>query len=117
MKLRRFAIVALSLGLLIATSNTLSGTVSRQKFSESYPSVVCPATLSGLSSQVSLGSRETRIKRVGSTSSKFFSSRALRIPVPGDPILVDAQGNVFKRARGEVAMDDLTDMINQMIGV
>jgi len=92
MKLRRFAIVALSLGLLIATSNTLSGTVSRQKFSESYPSVVCPATLSGLSSQVSLGSRETRIKRVGSTSSKFFSSRALRIPVPGDPILVDAQG-------------------------
>ena len=92
MKLRRFAIVALSLGLLIATSNTLSGTISRQKFSESYPSVVCPATLSGLSSQVSLGSRETRIKRVGSTSSKFFSSRALRIPVPGDPILVDAQG-------------------------
>ena len=53
MKLRRFAIVALSLGLLIATSNTLSGTISRQKFSESYPSVVCPATLSGLSSQVS----------------------------------------------------------------
>jgi len=29
---------------------------------------------------------------------------------------VDAQGNVFKRASGEVAMDDLTAMINQMIG-
>jgi len=31
-------------------------------------------------------------------------------------VLVDAQGNVFKRASGEVAMDDLTAMINQMIG-
>ena len=32
-------------------------------------------------------------------------------------VLVDAQGNVFTRASGEVAMDDLTAMINQMIGV
>ena len=32
-------------------------------------------------------------------------------------VLVDAQGNVFKRASGEVAMDDLTAMINQMICV
>ncbi len=31
-------------------------------------------------------------------------------------VLVDAQGNVFKRASGEVSMDDLTAMINQMIG-
>jgi hypothetical protein len=92
MKLRRFAIVAISLVLLIATSNTLSGTISREKFSLSYPSVVCPATTSGLSSQVSLGSRETKVKRVGSTSSKFSNSRALRIPVSSDPILVDAQG-------------------------
>ena len=32
-------------------------------------------------------------------------------------VLVDAQGNVFKRVSGEVSMDDLTAMINQMIGV
>lgn len=31
-------------------------------------------------------------------------------------VLVDAQGKVFKRASGEVSMDDLTAMINQMIG-
>ncbi|MEI7972636.1 MAG: TlpA disulfide reductase family protein [Actinomycetota bacterium] len=31
-------------------------------------------------------------------------------------VLVDAKGNVFKRASGEVSMDDLTTMINQMIG-
>ena len=29
---------------------------------------------------------------MGSSSSKFVNSRALRIPIPGDPILVDAQG-------------------------
>ena len=32
-------------------------------------------------------------------------------------VLVDAQGNVFKRMSGEVSMDDLTAMINEMIGV
>jgi hypothetical protein len=58
----------------------------------SYPSVLCPATLSGLTSQVSLGSRDTKIKRVGSKSSKFGNARALRIPIPADPIIVDAQG-------------------------
>jgi cytochrome c biogenesis protein CcmG/thiol:disulfide interchange protein DsbE len=31
-------------------------------------------------------------------------------------VLVDAQGKVFKRASGEVSMEDLTTMINQMIG-
>ncbi len=31
-------------------------------------------------------------------------------------VLVDAQGKVFKRASGVVAMDDLTAMINEMIG-
>jgi thiol-disulfide isomerase/thioredoxin len=32
-------------------------------------------------------------------------------------VLVDAQGNVFKRLSGEVPMDELTALINQMIGV
>jgi thiol-disulfide isomerase/thioredoxin len=32
-------------------------------------------------------------------------------------VLVDAQGNVFKRLSGEVPMDELTAMIDQMIGV
>ena len=92
MKARRFLIVALVLALLITASNSLNSSISREKFSLSYPSVLCPATLSGLTSQVSLGSRNTKIKRVGSSSSKFVNSRALRIPIPGDPILVDAQG-------------------------
>ena len=92
MKLKRFAVVALSLILLMASSNALSGSISRQQFSIGYPSVVCPATLNGLASQVSVASRSTKIHRVGSTSAKFVKSRALRFPIPGDPILVDAQG-------------------------
>ena len=32
-------------------------------------------------------------------------------------VLVDAQGNVFKRLSGEIPMDELTALINQMIGV
>ena len=92
MKLRRFLIIALALGLLIATSNTLSSSISRQQFSMSYPSVVCPATLNGLASQVSLGSRSTKIHRVGSTSAKFVKAKVLRLPIANDPLLVDAQG-------------------------
>ena len=92
MKFKRFVIVASALGLLVASTNALSGSISRQQFSMSFPSVVCPATLSGVSSQISLASRSTKIHRVGSTSAKFVKARALRIPVPGDPLLVDAQG-------------------------
>jgi len=92
MKARRFLIIALVIAVLITASNSLNSSISREKFSSSYPSVLCPATLSGLTSQVSLGSRETKIKRVGSKSSKFGNSRALRIPIPADPIIVDAQG-------------------------
>jgi hypothetical protein len=92
MKLRRFFIIAITLGLLIGASNTLSGSISRQQFSMSYPSVVCPSTIKSLASQVSVGSRNTKIHRVGSTSAKFVKSRALRFPIPADPILVDAQG-------------------------
>jgi hypothetical protein len=92
MKLRRFFIVFLSLTALLAASNSVSGSISREQFSLSYPSVLCPPTLNGLSSQISLGSANTKIHRVGSKSAKFVKSRALRIPVLGDPILVDAQG-------------------------
>jgi hypothetical protein len=92
MKLKRFLIVGISLALLLASSNALSSSISRQQFSMSYPSVVCPSTLKGLASQVSVGSRSTKIHRVGSTSAKFVKSKALRFPIPTDPILVDAQG-------------------------
>ena len=92
MKGRRFFIVGLVIAVLITASNSLNSSISREKFTLSYPSVLCPATLSGLTSQVSLGSRDTRIKRVGSKSSKFGNAKALRIPIPADPIIVDAQG-------------------------
>lgn len=92
MKGRRFFIVGLVIAVLITASNSLNSSISREKFTLSYPSVLCPATLSGLTSQVSLGSRDTKIKRVGSKSSKFGNAKALRIPIPADPIIVDAQG-------------------------
>jgi hypothetical protein len=92
MKFKRLLIIAVALGLLIGISNTLSSSISRQKFSVSYPSVVCPSTIKGLASQISVGSRTTKIHRVGSSSAKFVQSAALRFPILGDPILVDAKG-------------------------
>jgi hypothetical protein len=92
MKLKRFLTIAITLGLLIALSNILNSSTARQQFSMSYPSVVCPSTIKSLASQVSVGSPNTKIRRIGSTSAKFVKSRALRFPVLTDPILVDAQG-------------------------
>ena len=76
----------------LAVSNLLNVTTSTSKFNEAYPSVVCPPTIKTLASQVSVASPNTKIHRVGSTSAKFVKSRALRFPIPADPILVDAQG-------------------------
>ena len=76
MKVRRYLVVALTLGALVVASNSLSGSISRDQFSLSYAAVVCPATSSGLSSQISIGSSSTKIHRVGSTSAKFVNSRS-----------------------------------------
>jgi len=85
----------LFLSALIASFMIASGvtTVSKpSNYSESYPVVVCPPTLNGLSSQISISSRKTQYQRLENRSSKTLPFKALRFPVSKDSLVITAQG-------------------------
>jgi hypothetical protein len=85
----------LFLSALIASFMIASGvtTVSKpSNYSESYPVVVCPPTLNGLSSQISISSRKTQYQRLENRSSKTLPFNALRFPVSKDSLVITAQG-------------------------
>ena len=85
----------LFLSALIASFMIASGvtTVSKpSNYSESYPVVVCPPTLNGLSSQISISSRKTQYQRLENRSSKTVPFKALRFPVSKDSLVITAQG-------------------------
>jgi hypothetical protein len=54
--------------------------------------VVCPPTLNGLSSQISISSRKTQYQRLENRSSKTLPFKALRFPVSKDSLVITAQG-------------------------
>jgi hypothetical protein len=54
--------------------------------------VVCPPTLNGLSSQISISSRKTQYQRLENRSSKTVPFKALRFPVSKDSLVITAEG-------------------------
>jgi hypothetical protein len=80
---------------LVASFIIASGLTSVSKpsnYSESYPAVVCPPTLNGLTSQISISSRKTQYQRLENRSSKTLPFNALRFPVSKDSLVISAQG-------------------------
>ena len=83
-------LAALVASFLVASALT---TVSKpNNYSESYPAVVCPPTLNGLTSQISISSRKTQYQRLENRSSKTVPFNALRFPVSKDSLVISAQG-------------------------
>ena len=85
----------LFLSALIASFVIASGvtTVSKpSNYSESYPVVVCPPTLNGLTSQISISSRKTQYQRLENRSSKTVPFKELRFPVTKDSLVISAEG-------------------------
>ena len=83
-------LAALVASFLIASALT---TVSKpSNYSESYPAVVCPPTLNGLTSQISISSRKTQYQRLENRSSKTVPFKALRFPVSKDSLVITAEG-------------------------
>ena len=77
----------------ITIASALNVAVTKNSYSENYPAVVCPPTLSGLSSQISLSSKKTQFQRLQNRSTKTESVKVLRLPVMKDSLLFDAQGS------------------------
>ena len=87
-----------SLGFLAALVSALciggllSVAVTSKSYSESYPAVVCPPTLAGLTSQISLSSKKTPFQRLQNRTTKTAPVKVLRLPVNKDSLLFSSDG-------------------------
>ena len=85
----KFLAVLLS---VIGVASVLSVAVTTKNFSESYPAVVCPPTLDGLGSQISLSSKKTPFQRLQNRTTKTAPVMVLRLPVNKDSLVISSEG-------------------------
>ena len=87
-----------SIGLLavlvsaLCIGGLLSVAVTTKSYSESYPAVVCPPTLPGLASQISLASKKTPFQRLQNRTTKTEQVKVLRLPVKKDSLVFTSEG-------------------------
>jgi hypothetical protein len=86
--LRFIALIAVA----ITIASALNVAVTKKSFSENYPAVVCPPTLPGLASQISLSSKKTQFQRLQNRSTKTEMVKVLRLPVMKDSLLFNTEG-------------------------
>lgn len=90
MKRSIVALLALALSFTLATLLTV--TTKSSVFSETYPEVVCPPTLNGLSSQISIASGKTAYQPLATKSTKTIPFKVLRYTVIKDSLVISALG-------------------------
>jgi hypothetical protein len=77
--------------IVFGLANLVDATTSSKTYTESFPAVVCPPTLAGLSSQISLGSTKTQFQRLQDKTAKTTAVKLLRLPVIADSLLVNSE--------------------------
>jgi len=88
---RPFIFIAALLGAVFVAS-VLSVTSSQTSYSQSYPAVVCPPTLPGLTAQISVSSKKTPFQRLQLRTTKTDPVKVLRLPVIKDSLLFESEG-------------------------
>jgi hypothetical protein len=88
---RSIGLLAVLVGAL-CIGGLLSVAVTTKSYSESYPAVVCPPTLPGLASQISLASRKTPFQRLQNRTTKTEPVKVLRLPVKKDSLVFTSEG-------------------------
>jgi len=86
-----FSFIAALIACFLVASG-LNVAVQSNSYSETYPAVVCPPTLNGLNSQISISSGKTQYQRLENRSSKTLPFKTLRFPVSKDSLVISAQG-------------------------
>ena len=92
MKFRRPIIVVGLLAAVLVSSNYLDNSVFSSGYTKNYPVVVCPPTLPGLASQVSVSGKKTKYRYVASKKTTMSPTGFARLPITKDAILIDAVG-------------------------
>lgn len=89
MRVRLMALVAVLISITLVSANLLEKKVSANKFSQTFPAVVCPPTGAGLNGQVSTGSRNTPSRKIVRNSSVFVPVKSSRFIIGADPVLLE----------------------------
>jgi hypothetical protein len=87
--LRFIAFIAVA----ITIASALNVAVTKKSYSENYPGVVCPPTLPGLASQISLSSKTIQFQRLQNRSTNTEAVKVLRLPVMKDALLFNSEGS------------------------
>ncbi len=82
-----FLIFLFSIAMLLNVAST------KKDYSESYPAVVCPPTLTGLNSQISLSSKLTPFQSLQNRTAKTKPTKVLRLPILRDSVVMETQGS------------------------
>lgn len=85
--LKLFAAIA----AVLLFGNLVSFTTKENRYSESYPAVVCPPNLSGQSSVISLGSPKSKVRKTGTSTMAFKDSRTRRLSGSAQATVIDGQ--------------------------
>lgn len=85
--LKLFAAIA----AVLLFGNLVSFTTKDNRYSESYPAVVCPPNLSGQSSVISLGSPKSKVRKTGTSTMAFKDSRTRRLAGSAQATVIDGQ--------------------------
>lgn len=89
MKNRALQLVAAFVAVILF-SNVVSFTTKSNRYSESYPAVVCPPNQSGESSVISLTSPKAQVRKTGVATMAFKDSRTRRFAGSSQATVVDS---------------------------
>jgi Family of unknown function (DUF5719) len=90
MKIRALQLLAAFVAVALFT-NVISITTKSNRYSESYPAVVCPPNQDGQSSVISLTSPKLQIRKTGTSTMAFKDSRSRRLAGSPQATVIDAQ--------------------------
>lgn len=90
MKNRALQLLAAFLAVILFT-NVVSFTTKSNRYTESYPAVVCSPNASGQTSYISLTSPKTQVRKTGTSTMAFKDSRTRRLAGTAQATVVDAE--------------------------
>ena len=90
MKIRALRLLAAFVAVALFT-NVIGITTKSNRFSESYPAVVCPPNQTGQSSVISLSSPKIQLRKTGTSTMAFKDARSRRYAGSTQATVIDAQ--------------------------
>lgn len=76
---------------VLILGNLLTFTTKSNRYSESYPAVVCAGNTAGQSSVIALSSPKTQVRKTGTSTMAYKDSRARRLAGTTQATVIDAQ--------------------------